>query len=788
MATKKYLIVCGGSGKYVLGQRRVLGLDGEIQVDVSEEIKETREELGLDKDKDFSVSVAADVCAANVAELLKQVPSIARAQNWGEAEKKHANFLMSNFLGTQALKDGMSQAAAIGGLAIMHPNTQLLLGKAIYDLVKLTAKSNEDLDFWIISSTSGGTGEGTHRAIMDKIIEVTKNEFSGAKKIKNIRIGKATYNTIGGDNATVQNFIGICGDAKFPEKMRKKYPGNNATYNWYYIDLPDYGSGPSTKIPRGRMVSLAAKALMLDDLVDALQLLESNANTAIIRTGYWGKEYDSETLYIATLNGFIVKLEALIAPQPEDLFRERTRPDFLEGEVFSHLLGKLTDTDNVIGRLDSGWSISTSATPRAFDGLDAYLTENITSMHDLFGDFKYRDMQIQPKFMTQVNLNNNQQVVPFQSKDHPDDTSTWYLDYRNAQSVSAWARSLLGIHDTLTAAERSKQRNQRPWYIEGGLLDQLFKKHEECKKALKGGIIRNSSDRARAFARSSREYASLLMQCAILFDELINAEKLIKLETKPLAVLEFAKKRRDAIVKEQVSRTNVVTANLMDILDHLNRKSWFDMVYDTVRRNQTEEFTAQILKGAVVLTKEGLKEVLGLPQNSGTDEIKAELKENVGRMYDKDGKSIQALWMCNQDPNKVPNYGKFSFRLLPRLEEGLQNEIADEENSFKFPTLGVLGLYVLALEGLTVATKQDMIMTPTFLIKPLVPIVQKVMGDWAPHRVGYPTPRMQLALAGVVGDPLPLEVLKDAGFSEKDIKNLSEYYTITNFEEAQNQI
>ena len=35
---RRWLIVCGGSGVNLLGQRKVLGVDAELQVDVTEEI------------------------------------------------------------------------------------------------------------------------------------------------------------------------------------------------------------------------------------------------------------------------------------------------------------------------------------------------------------------------------------------------------------------------------------------------------------------------------------------------------------------------------------------------------------------------------------------------------------------------------------------------------------------------------------------------------------------------------------------------------------------------------
>lgn len=782
MVTKKYLIVCGGSGKYVLGQRRVLGLDGEIQLDVSEEIKSTREELKLDKDN-LSLFVKCDICAPNVGSLLTQIPQIAEAQGWTKEEMKHATFIQRNYQGSPALKDGMAQSAAIGGLAIMHPRTQVLLGTVLRDLLQTTANGGEDLDFWIISSTSGGTGEGTHRAVADKIIEVTKDIYFGSKKIKNIRIGKATYTSIGRARSTIQSLLAIAADAKFPEKMRNKYQGNNATFNWYYIDLPDYGNGPETKIPRGRMIALAAKSLMIPELVAPLQLLESNANMAIIRTGYWGHEYDDNDLYVSTLNGFIVKLENMLNPRPEDLVKERSKPEFQPGEIFQALLDKLIDQEKLIDKLNNtNWRLSSENRPKTVNGLELYLNDNITCMNNLYGDFAYRDIQPSPKFVTLVNLNNTQTTVDFGSKSNPAGTKEWYQDYRNAQSVLLWTTNLLGLQIT--------DNPKRPWFTETGLLDHLFKKHDECKKALKGGLIASSADRAKALVKHLRDYAFLLMQCKILFDENTNALKLITAEEKPSMVLNFARTRKAALPSGNTngSKSAVITANMMDILDHLNVKTWFDIVYETVQRNQIDEFKGQVLKGAVVLTETGLKEVLGLAQNSQIEEIRTELNEHVGRMFNKENQPIEALWMCNQNPHDINYYDEFVFRLLPKLEEGMQEKIGEGglngSVSYIYPPLGVLGLYVLALEGLTVATNMDAITTPSFLITPLVPTMHNELTNWAPHQVGVDTPRIKIALAGVVGDPLPREILKAAKLTDIDIKNLSDYYIITDFTEA----
>ena len=790
MPTKKYLIVCGGSGKYVLGQRKVLGLDGEIQIDVTEEINLTRKELSLDKDN-LSLSVKADICSPNVGNLLTKIPEIAEAQGWGPDELKHATFIQENFLGSPALKDGMAQSAAIGGLAILHPDTQTLLGARLSDMLTQTANADVDLEFWIISSTSGGTGEGIHRAVSDKIIEVTKNSHSGSKKIKHIRIGKSTYTTIGKARATIQTLLGICADAKFPEKMRNKYGGKNATFNWYYIDLPDYGKGNETKRPRGRMISLAAKALMIPELVEPLQLLESNANTAIIRTGYWGHEYDDEDLYNATLSGFILKLENLINPKKEDLFKERSQPEFEEGETFQQVLKKLTDGEQIIPKLEDGWSISKEKIAKDISELDAYLNDNVNCMNNLFGDFLLNELELQdpPKYMTQVNLANNPEPIPFRSDSKPSQNKDWYEIYRNAQSVVAWVNKELGLQTTaLPNLESGKSKNtKRSWYSEGGLLDKLFKKHNECKDALKGGAFKNNANRAKSLVKVLSEYSVLLMKCRILFDEYSNAVKLIAAEEKPNKILVFAKIRQGVLTTNSTngSRKSVITADLMDVLDHLNGKTWFDLVLEATQKNLIEEFKSHILKGAVVLTYEGLKEVLGLPQNASDDDIKLELNDNVGRMFDKDGKKIQALWMCNQDPRKVATYAEFVFRLLPRLAEGLKERIGQGENdagvSYHYPPLGVLGLYVLALEGLTVATQEEMVFTPAFLIKPLIPELQGLLKDWRPHKTGKDSPRIKIALAGVVGDSLPLDILHEAGLKPDETEKLKEYYMVTNF-------
>ena len=176
----RFLIVCGGSGSRLLGQRRVLGVSGELHVDVSSEIKARPEDPN-------SIAVRLDEQIGTVQKLLEdmerrlpkpeaQQESPSKSELLAQQSRRstyvhnaimhpadvaHARFLANYYPSTGFLRDGLAQAPAIGGAAIRHTRNMKELANKLRQMTTHFATNVSEanpLDVWIVSSTAGGTG------------------------------------------------------------------------------------------------------------------------------------------------------------------------------------------------------------------------------------------------------------------------------------------------------------------------------------------------------------------------------------------------------------------------------------------------------------------------------------------------------------------------------------------------------------------------------------------------------------------------------------------------------
>jgi hypothetical protein len=781
--TAKFMIACGGSGVYVLGQRRTLGLRGEMQIDVKKEIESTTQKLAQMNDPYF-FQVRADIAATNVKALFEAIPEIAKNRGWDKHIKDHALFISENWIKNAALVDGLAQSPAIGGLAIQHPKAQDELRNGIENMLK-PIDAGQDLEFWIISSTAGGTGEGIHRAVAEKIIEVVQSKNYNSLKIKFIRIGTSTYQKITGDRGAVSTFFGLAADSIFENEMGRKYQGKAATINWFYVDFPDYGEGDDAKAVRGPVIELGAKALMLDELANDLDKLGVNANIIICRVGFWGKVFADADLYAAALRGLLQKLEQFIRPNDNELTPDGMEPRFSSGGLDSKIV-LLSKEEILIERLDTGWQFGSSKIPEDFNNLDQFLKESENDIAKLLNEesFSYRGFNPISQYSLSYIKENAPQEVKFESSSQAENIGSikWFDTVQRAQSVRAWSLKLLGIR-WLVKPETTTRRSKLIWYTENGLLAQLFKAYDNCLKVIHTRWYKNTSILARELDGKLRVYIPLLVQVRILFDELENSLKLLNSSVAEAdKMVRYAKERLKYLDSEPDEAAPIVVASLKEELDALTNTTWFKLIYDEVIQTRPESFRREVLRGAVGLTKRGLKDVLGIGISANSESIKTELRENVGRMHLPDNETeVKALWFGGRDPRQKGK-NKFFFRMLPKLEEGFDLGFTKEGDlSLVYPKLGILGLKVLALEGVTIAEQTDAITTHAWLAESYTGPVKKLLANWSPHVRGKASSRLQIATSTVVGDPLSEEVLLGAGLDANEISRLKDYLYIKSF-------
>jgi hypothetical protein len=93
--------------------------------------------------------------------------------------------------------------------------------------------------------------------------------------------------------------------------------------------------------------------------------------------------------------------------------------------------------------------------------------------------------------------------------------------------------------------------------------------------------------------------------------------------------------------------------------------------------------------------------------------------------------------------------------------------------------MGMIGLYVLAFQGVSLTAQTgDRLSAPVYLLKPFVPHLLNILKEQ--ERAGD----LQLALSGVIGEPLYLpalhKALKEAGLADdkaqEAIKRIGKFY------------
>jgi hypothetical protein len=256
----------------------------------------------------------------------------------------------------------LAQSPAIGGLTIRHPLNRDALERALGEIATRHGIGPENpVEAWIVSSTAGGTGEGIHRFVGAFLADFVWRRYAGTSLTLNfIRVGQLTYRTVNLRQTALNTFFGVAADAAFALKMPQDFPG--VVTQWFYVDLPDVGTGERSIPVRAQLVELAAKAVMLEELQDDLQkLLVNNRGIPMVltRTGYWGKDFGEQRKYYETLRQLREKLRALLEPDYERKYigTEGRRPEFRAGKNLKDWMGRAGEARLVLRRKEGGMAV-----------------------------------------------------------------------------------------------------------------------------------------------------------------------------------------------------------------------------------------------------------------------------------------------------------------------------------------------------------------------------------------------------------------------------------------------
>lgn len=793
--TVRILIVCGGSGINLLGQRSVLGVNAELQIDASKEIR-IRQQRAVDP---FSQFVELDRNVGTTGFLFNEMKKRIRPGASSEpstvylqeevsqpADVQHLEFLMEHSPASVALERGLAQSPAIGGLAIRHSRNRAALEQALGEIATRHGVGPENpIEAWIVSSTAGGTGEGIHRFVGAFLADFVRRRYADTPVTLNfIRVGQLTYRTVNLRQTALNTFFGVAADAAFALKIPQDFPG--VVTQWFYMDLPDVGTGERSIPVRAQLVEMAAKSVMLEELQDDLQkLLVNNRGIPMIltRTGYWGKDFGEQRKYYETLRQLREKLRALIEPDYERRYigEEGRQPRFQASKKLEDWRGRVGSAQQVLRRMEGGWQFPryrVRGYPQSLDEVRTLVEEWKRAVSALVGE-DWEELQAE-WLVERVRVEEGteqREMVPLRVAGVGEAKfghEEWFQRINEAHEARAWAWHLLGCD-----LEKGEPRR-------GGLIERLLRQAQEIAGALYSvNPLKGGEAKARDAAGLLGEFVVLLAQVDVLLRLEDEARRLLEGELSGAReVLEVADSEFE-VVKRAVGGGGMAevvrAADLSDPLEQVTKATWLQLLRDAARRGDREVFRKEVLRGATGLTEAGLREVLGLRPQAAIPDAHLEMASRMGKMYDPDGNPYEAPWWAATSAVGTMEY---EYRILPWLSLELQavfksyTETQQTRFRYIFTKMGRIGLYVLAFGGISLTKRAgDTVSMPAFLIKPFVPQLREALAEWREHPIPYePSGQLRLVSAGVGGEPLYLRALREAGLSDEEIEKIGQFY------------
>lgn len=763
----KFLIVCGGAGLGLLGQRRVLGVTAELQIDVTRELVPERGDVN-------SLRIALDKPVGTIPLLLRDMKERIGKSITQPADRRHTEFLCKHMVTGGDLCDGLAQSPAIGGGTIGHEANLTELRSCFSAMIHRMARNigqENPLKVWVISSTAGGTGEGIHRAVAATLAEVVGQQYWAYLTLNFVRIGPATYQSINARRTRLNTFLGVAADAAFALKCRDDFPG--VTTNWFYLELPDVGPGNRAKRVRAELVEMAVKTLMLDELAGPLYTLLINDGLRMVpvRIGYWGKDFEEKVKYYEALRQLVEKLRGLIEPDESKYVSGRRRPAFKPGPSLPQVLQDLQSDQDLLRKIEvDGWKF-----PKYSGRLseDDRIRDWKRAINKLIAPLEVDNLALEAGFEIEEPEEMRKEGESYRMMlGVPEPTPSaydeaWFDMITNAQRVRAWCTVLL------TSSGQQEGLRER--------LNRLARACSDAQHAF--NPMKGSAARARDMKEYLADFVETLVQVVRLKGLEKAADRCLQSQLAgPKELLKEAERQLDIArsAAEGMGTSPVIAADLSDKLDHLQQQTWLRLLERAFQQAGSDRFREEVLTGAVGLTEAGLLNVLGLPGNADRQRIQETL-EKMGRMYSADGDEFEAQWWQAQAPSGVRH--TYLFRILPKLEPKAKAQLGEGSGQigYIYAELGMIGLYVLAFDGVCISNEHDTVTTPVYLLKPFVPLVRDILKNWPKEPVvGRTHGQIEIASAGVVGEPLYEMALRDAGLTDEELEKIGQFYEFYN--------
>lgn len=805
---KRCLIVIGGTGKGLLGNKEALDLDFEWQIDVSSEML-TGYETKVDKRVKTVARVFADLKPHFSAE-------------W---QTKNDPYLQTGFMGTPAvaqfkflqtsannsdLADGLAQSPAIGSLVIKHAtNGEMLDGEFAPLLISLTRGST--LEVWIVSSTAGGTGAGLHRHIASKISRLVKERVhEGNVRFFFVQCGQHTYSTHG--PSTVPNtFLTIAADMAFMHLQSNYY--NDMTGNFYYFDIePRQAGEPDEKSRRAEQIAMYVKVLMMELAAKDMRQQVVNiqgAKVLVFQAGFWGKDFNTLQTSRATLHALNQSLKTLIlddsipnSPKSGQVYiegREKTcvfidaPPD--QRDSLRAMKAKLTPA------AINTWLQARNLVPRTAKASLANLLEAWKEIFEKLLDIESlsqipiafalkpstvadKDRPAQLVFQHENEapapapvppINHTRPLVFEEIREAETLSATWEADVNWAQEIRSWCTYL-------STGSMGTNGNDH--------CDLEAKFLAKAKAA--DSITTNILTKFRGNTRNATELAPLFQN---LLEYLVQLTLLrILKETTESALETHLKGARKVQAKVATLLADLGSAHhspnspveIARLSDHLNLRaqSWLKVL--TTKVDDPEiNFKTEVNRGANRLSRTGLTEVLALAPDATPEQIAKKLGTVPTIQTGAAGpnQAIPPIWWQQTEPPLNRNYAALRYVILPEIPTTLVGDLGPLSalNQITYEKFGRVGLYVMYLmAGNMNKEVGDHHTAPAYLMRPFVTTMKNLLSTWEDNdtAIGRPTGNLPIALAGAVGEPLDLTSLKASGLTEKEVMKLSKYYIL----------
>lgn len=778
----RFLIICGGTGYKLLGQRSILGIDAELQIDVS------RENISSDwKVKDQrSLYVDLDSRVGTTAVAFNSMRKKLENSNPKDNSEalRHINLLVNNIPGSRTLEWGLAQSPAVGKAAIAHEYNESSLRKSLMDMINQYGSNigpQNPIEVWIVSSTAGGTGEGTHRFVASILTDIVCNTYTDTPLSLNfIRIGPLTYRSVNNRKTSINTFFGIAADSALMLRIKNEFP--QSVTNWFYMDLPDVGKGDSAKPIRGEIVEMACKAIMLPELQDDIQKLLVNnigAPVVLVRTGFWGRDFGNQQKYFETLKQLVLKLQDLVEPNYERVFiASKPQPEFYSQDT-SDCIADAQSSKYILNRMEKmNWRFPNykfGALPKSLELVRTLINDWKKSILELME----RDIdQFKAEFKVDEDVNKgsgSKKSITLSVIDNIDQDAEWFVNISNVHRVRAWSRNILGM-DYKDGIINSS-----------GLIASLLKQADQLSK------IFNQFDITSSSMKKASKTAGVL---GTFIRTLVQVDNLINLELSSSKVLDTQLSDARLVLKTASEELNIIknmmtaspttmiyAAELSDILDLLSQKTWLKLLRDAVVKNDLDSFRKEVLKGATGLTEEGLKYVLNLQSTQDITDIQNKLATKVGQMVDGNGGEYEGVdWQSTPPPSSLEYY----YRILPQVDRPLREQLRSHAEKdgipyrYVFTKFGTIGLYVLAFHGVSLTLRDgDTTTAPAFLMHPFIEQIRGVLSDWPSQpKPNTSSGQLEISTAGAIGEPLYKRAMKEAGLTDEELQKINEFYKL----------